>query len=75
MDIWIKLIYSFFANIITPPPRLRYFKLRHELAISLSVILQKLRLRCWSFGQERIILQIDVSVNSMQPEMFRYSNL
>ena len=44
-------------------------KLRHEPAISLiviSVILQKLRSSCWSLGQERITLQIDVSENSVR---------
>src|SRR2546421_8746479 len=58
--------------------RSRYFKLRHEQAISLiviSLISQNLRLRCWSFGQERIILQIDGSRISVRYEMFRYSNL
>ena len=64
--------------IFSHPFRSRYFKLRHEQAISLiviSVISQNLRLRCWSFGQERIILQIDDSRNSVWYEMFRYSNL
>jgi hypothetical protein len=64
--------------IFSHPFKLRYFKLRHEQAISLIVILlilQNLRLRCWSFGQERIILQIDSLKISVRYEMFRYSNL
>ncbi|PKY36455.1 hypothetical protein RhiirB3_459080 [Rhizophagus irregularis] len=52
--------------------------LRHEPAISLiviSVILQKLRSKCWSLGQERITLQIDVSENSLPriADILRYS--
>ena len=64
--------------ILLHPSKLRYFKLRHEPAISLiviSVIWQKLRSSCWSLGQERITLQIDVSEYSLRLEIFRYSNL
>jgi len=48
---------------------LRYFKLGHDLAISLIVG------NCWSLGQERITLQIGISENSVRLEIFRYSNL
>ena len=64
--------------IILHPFKSRYFKLRHELVISLiviSVILQKLRLKCWSLGQERITLQIDISENPVRLEIFRYFSL
>src|SRR3954468_22298611 len=65
--------------LIFPHPfRSRYFKLRHEQAISLtviSVILQKLKSSCWSLGLERITLQIDCSENSVRLEIFRYSKL
>jgi len=64
--------------ILLHPSKLRYFKLRHEPTISLiviSVIWQKLRSSCWSLGQERITLQIDVSEYSLRLEIFRYSNL
>ncbi|RIA93385.1 hypothetical protein C1645_819466 [Glomus cerebriforme] len=57
---------------------LRYFKLRHNLEISLiviSVIRQKLKSRCWSLGKEQITLQINISENSVRLEMFKYSNL
>src|SRR6266498_5500116 len=70
--------------ILQHPLKLRYFKLRHDLplrrfaeisSIVILVILQKLRSRCWSLGQERITLQIDISENSVRLEIFRYSSL
>ncbi|PKY58428.1 hypothetical protein RhiirA4_480333 [Rhizophagus irregularis] len=36
--------------------------------------LEQLRSSCWSFGQEQITLQIDISENSVQLEIFRYSS-
>src|SRR4051795_8737426 len=64
--------------ILLHPSKSRHFKLRHDLEISsivISVIRQKLRSSCWSFGQEQITLQIDVSEYSLRLEIFRYSNL